>query len=67
MKNDLDQIGDLIDYFDFAVNEECNDYDECDTLDAFIDDNKAVFGVEYEMEVTKFCAARNAAKIDFFS
>ena len=67
LKNDLDQIGDLIDYFDFAVNEECNGYDECDTLNAFIDTNKAVFGVEYELQVTQFCAARNAAKMDFLA
>jgi len=33
--------------FDWALNEECWSYDECDALAAFIDADKAVFHVEY--------------------
>ena len=29
LKNDLDQIPELVGDFDFAVNEECAEYDEC--------------------------------------
>ncbi len=47
LKNDLDQIVELEPYFDFAVNEECNEYDECDTLIPFITNNKPVFNAEY--------------------
>ena len=47
LKNDLGQIADLVDWFDFAVNEECVDYDECDLLSPFTDADKAVFHIEY--------------------
>lgn len=47
LKNDLDQIGDLVDEFDWALNEECFSYDECDALAPFIEAGKAVFQVEY--------------------
>lgn len=47
LKNDLDQIPDLLDYFDLAVNEQCFEYDECDPLDAFVGAGKAVLGAEY--------------------
>lgn len=32
LKNDLEQVGDLIDYYDFAINEECFYNKECDLL-----------------------------------
>jgi hypothetical protein len=47
LKNDLDQIPDLRAYFDFAVNEQCHEFDECDTLTLFIADGKPVFNAEY--------------------
>ncbi|BES70235.1 endo alpha-1,4 polygalactosaminidase [Marinobacter nanhaiticus D15-8W] len=47
LKNDLDQVEELVDYFDFAVNEQCFEYDECDRLQPFIDANKAVLSAEY--------------------
>jgi len=47
LKNDLDQIDDLISYFDFAVNEQCHEYNECDKLRPFILANKAVLNAEY--------------------
>jgi hypothetical protein len=55
LKNDLDQIPALVDDFDFAVNEQCAQYEECDTLTPFIDADKAVFHVEYEMKTDDFC------------
>jgi len=48
LKNDLDQIPELVNHFDFAVNEQCHEYDECGILDPFIQQNKAVFNVEYK-------------------
>ncbi|MFH1276077.1 MAG: endo alpha-1,4 polygalactosaminidase [Candidatus Woesearchaeota archaeon] len=63
LKNDLDQIDDLVDYFDFAVNEQCFEYDECEMLVPFIEHGKAVFGVEYELEPENFCEEAN--QMDF--
>jgi len=47
LKNDLDQVGELEPLFDWALNEECVDYDECEALMPFITAGKAVFHVEY--------------------
>jgi len=62
LKNDLDQIKDLVDYFDFAVNEQCYKYNECDLLKPFINQKKAVFHVEYELELKNFCKKANEIK-----
>lgn len=65
LKNDLEQIADLLPYFDWALNEECFTYDECDLLIPFVQANKAVFGVEYELENAQFCPQANALNFDF--
>ncbi|MEV0261823.1 endo alpha-1,4 polygalactosaminidase [Streptomyces sp. NPDC050617] len=56
LKNDLDQIPQLVGDFDFAVNEECAQFDECQKLRPFIEHGKAVFHVEYKLEPGEFCA-----------
>ncbi len=58
LKNDLDQIADLIAFFDFQVNEQCHEFDECAALDAFIAAGKSVFNVEYELRLVSDAAAR---------
>ena len=63
LKNDLDQIDALVDYFDWALNEQCFEYEECHKLLPFIKIKKAVFGVEYELEPEQFCHKAN--KLDF--
>jgi hypothetical protein len=65
LKNDLGQIVDLLPAFDWALNEECFSYDECEALIPFIDAEKAVFGVEYDLEPAQFCAQANAMNFDF--
>ncbi|WP_406201649.1 endo alpha-1,4 polygalactosaminidase [Kitasatospora sp. NBC_01560] len=55
LKNDLDQIPALLPDFDFAVNEECAQFDECARLSPFIQAGKAVFHVEYKLGTEKFC------------
>jgi hypothetical protein len=50
LKNDLAQIGELVKYFDFAVNEQCQIFEECDLLIPFIKVNKPVFHVEYNQK-----------------
>lgn len=46
----------LVDEFDFAVNEECDYYNECESITPFIDAGKAVFHVEYNVEPDAFCS-----------
>ncbi|XOU94965.1 MAG: endo alpha-1,4 polygalactosaminidase [Candidatus Kerfeldbacteria bacterium] len=65
LKNDLDQINDLVGQFDFAVNEQCFEYDECELLLPFINQGKAVLGVEYEIETTDFCDQANNMKFSW--
>lgn len=48
LKNDLDQIPDLVDDFDFAVNEQCHEFDECEAYAPFIKQDKPVFNAEYD-------------------
>ncbi len=61
LKNDLEQVNDLLEYFDFSVNEQCFKYKECDMLTPFIKKNKPVFNVEYDKkyldstELEKLC------------
>ena len=47
LKNDLAQIPDLLDAFDWSLDEECFLFDECDALAPFIDAGKPVFQTEY--------------------
>ncbi|MDP8222776.1 MAG: endo alpha-1,4 polygalactosaminidase [Candidatus Lernaella stagnicola] len=47
LKNDLDQVAELVDNFDWALNEQCRAYDECDMLSPFLQAGKAVFNAEY--------------------
>ncbi|MER7187482.1 endo alpha-1,4 polygalactosaminidase [Streptomyces hyaluromycini] len=56
LKNDLPQIPQLLADFDFAVDEECAQYDECTLLTPFIKAGKAVFHVEYKEPTSAFCA-----------
>jgi len=48
LKNDGGQVPQLVDYFDFELNEECHDYDECDELHPFVASDKPIFNAEYE-------------------
>lgn len=65
LKNDLEQIVDLQSYFDWALNEECFTYNECDLLLPFVQANQAVFGVEYELAPADFCPQANAMGFSF--
>lgn len=65
LKNDLDQVLELVDHFDFAVNEECFSYRECELLTPFVRAGKAVFGAEYELSTAAFCSQANALNMDF--
>jgi hypothetical protein len=65
LKNDLAQIKDLVAYFDFAVNEECFQFNECGMLKPFIAAGKPVFGIEYNLSAASFCPQANSMNMDF--
>ena len=65
LKNDLNQIPDLVEAFDWALNEECFFYHECEALKPFVQAGKAVFGVEYELDTQFFCPQANAMGFSF--
>ena len=60
LKNDLDQIPQLVSDFDFAVNEQCAEFSECDALTPFVAAGKAVFHVEYNLPLGDFCTKTTA-------
>jgi hypothetical protein len=47
LKNDADQVADLLPYFDWALTEDCFDQGWCSQLSPFIASGKAVFAAEY--------------------
>lgn len=66
LKNDLDQIPELVADFDWALNEQCLQYDECETLLPFIEAGKAVFHVEYTEEgASEGSVCRRARELGF--
>ncbi|PMS14988.1 endo alpha-1,4 polygalactosaminidase [Trinickia dabaoshanensis] len=68
LKNDTDQLAQLEPLFDFALNEECNERNECD-YGVFTSDNKLVLNAEYAAkyhtasEQSALCAAAHAANM----
>jgi len=61
LKNDLDQAAALEPAFDWALNEQCFQYHECDRLQPFVRAGKAVFVAEYELDTASFCPQARAA------
>jgi endo-alpha-1,4-polygalactosaminidase (GH114 family) len=51
----MNQIRDLLSHFDWALNEEWFQFDECETLLPFIEAGKPVFNVEYALKPSEFC------------
>jgi hypothetical protein len=47
LKNALDLIPDVVDVVQFAVNEQCHEFGECDAYKPFTEAGKAVFNIEY--------------------
>lgn len=69
LKNDLDEVTVLLPFVDFAVNEECFAFTECDLLKPFISAGKAVFQVEYtsgnlQTKGATICPGANALDFD---
>ena len=47
VKNSFDIAGALVGHFEFAVTEQCHEYEECEALELFVDAGKPVFNAEY--------------------
>ena len=54
----------LLGNFDFAIVEQCFQYDECGLYEPFVDAGKAVFEAEYELEPAALLRRRGEA-LDF--
>ena len=65
LKNDLGQIPELLSHFDWAINEQCFQYEECELLLPFVQSGKPVFGIEYELAQADFCPLATAMNFDF--
>ncbi len=63
LKNNAKQVTALEPRFDFAVVEQCFEFEECRKYKAFIDAGKAVFAAEYDTDPAEFCPA--AAQLGF--
>ncbi len=55
LKNDINQVSQLLPYFDFELDEQCFQYGECGSLQPFITNGKAVLEVEYSGSTSNFC------------
>ena len=71
LKNDVDQLSQLEPFFDMALNEQCNEYQECGGYTAFTSKGKPVLNAEYARKYQKntrgardaLCKASKAANI----
>jgi hypothetical protein len=56
LKNDPEQVGQLLPSFDFAVVEECFAYEECGKFSPFVEAGKRVLVAEYSEPLAAICA-----------
>lgn len=59
LKNDLDQLAELVPYFDWVTSEGCFRYRECHLLQPFLEAGKPVFVIEYELSPEEICPQAN--------
>ena len=64
LKNDVGQLTQLEATFDFAVNEQCAQYDECADYDGWTAARKAVVEIEYHLKAKRLCPAADAGGRD---
>ncbi len=65
LKNDVEQAADLVDWFDWALNEECFKYRECEQLSSFINAGRAVFHVEYRSRFCEVLPSDESSRVQF--
>jgi hypothetical protein len=67
MKNDPDQVEDLVDLYDFAITENCFEWNWCSEMSPFIGQNKAVLAAEYTdtgARPSRFCPKAETLQFD---
>jgi hypothetical protein len=67
LKNDADQVADLLAHFDWALTEDCFHQGWCDQLQPLLDAGKAVFAIEYTdtgITTSQFCPQANALNVN---
>jgi hypothetical protein len=55
LKNDGDDVNSLLPFFDFAIVEQCVQYNECSTYSPFVSVGKSVLVAEYQGSITSIC------------
>lgn len=58
-KNNPGQIQELLPYFDWALVEQCVQYDECDLYIPFVQAGKPVMAAEYKGKIARLCSTLN--------
>jgi hypothetical protein len=67
MKNDPDQVADLVDHYDFAIPEDCCDQKWCGAMSPFVEKEKAVLSAEYTdtgARLSRFCPKAESLGFD---
>ena len=64
LKNDMGQAPTLVSYFDWTLDAQCFQFNECETLVAFTNAGKAVMTVECRGLLRKFCPSANALRFN---
>lgn len=59
-KGNPDQANQLVNWFDWELDEQCFEYSECQELQTYIAHGKAVMEVEYNLDPADFCSQANA-------
>lgn len=69
LKNAIDLLPQLAEHFDFAINESCYRYNECDGYRLMRSQGKAIFIAEYRTLDNKLCKRAKAAgfRLQFFN
>jgi hypothetical protein len=62
-KNDGEQSAEQEPYFDGALTEECNQFDECGDFEPYLAAGKPVLNAEYRLRTSRFCASDEATGI----
>jgi hypothetical protein len=64
LKNDGDDVNSLLPFFDFAIVEQCIQFNECATYSPFVTAGKSVLVAEYKGSITSICSQLNALKMN---
>jgi hypothetical protein len=67
LKNDPEQVGQLLHSFDFAVVEECFAYEECGKFSPFVEAGKRVLVAEYSEPLAAICALAERLRFSVIS